>query len=111
MGAAAGQILLGSALGLGAAALLGKNQQNQSNSASSYNPIEYQPSETAVSAQTPIDVAQTETGATNNAQMEAERQKELQAAALRQQQNSGILTSGLGAAGVATTRKKGLLGG
>ena len=97
-------------LGMGASALMGKGQQD-TQSASSYTPIQYQPSQTAQNAQKPIDVNQTETGTTNNEQMEAEREKEKQAAALRQQQNAAILTSGLGAAGMATTQKKGLLGG
>ena len=76
-----------------------------------YQQIQYQPSATAVAAQTPIDVKKTESGVTNNAMMEAERDKEKQAALLRQQRNDVINTSGLGAAGVASTQKKSLLGG
>lgn len=105
----AGAVIGGAMLGLGASALLGNKNQQQT--ANSYTPIQYTPSQVAQSAQTPIDVAQTENGTTNNDLMEAEREKEKQAAALRQQQNSNILTSGLGASGVANTSKQGLLGG
>ena len=101
--------LLGGLLGVGAAALLGRKQK--SGSESNYQSISYQPSQTAIAATTPIDVAKTEEGTTNNALMEEEREKERQAALLRQQRNQTILTSGLGAAGVANTQKKTLLGG
>ena len=47
----------------------------------------------------------------SNALMEAEREKERQQAALRQQQAREVHTSGLGAAGMADTSKKSLLGG
>ncbi len=48
---------------------------------------------------------------TQNPQMENERDKERQAALLRAQQAPEIFTSGLGAAGLAETGKKSLLGG
>lgn len=101
--------LLAAGLGIGAAALM--NKGNKGIDSSSYQSVSYQPSQTAISATTPIDVAKTETGTTNNAQMEAEREKERQAALLRQQKNNTILTSGLGATGMAATQKKTLLGG
>lgn len=46
-----------------------------------------------------------------NSGMEAEREKERQAALLRQRNAPEIFTSGLGAAGLAATAKKVLLGG
>ncbi len=50
-------------------------------------------------------------GRTANPQMETERDKERQAALLRSRQGQEIFTSGLGAAGLAGTSKKTLLGG
>ena len=50
-------------------------------------------------------------GTAGNELMEAERQKEKEAAILRQKQAQEIFTSGLGAAGSASTSKKTLLGG
>ncbi len=47
----------------------------------------------------------------SNALMEAEREKERQQAAMRQRQAREVFTGGLGAAGMAETAKKTLLGG
>lgn len=47
----------------------------------------------------------------SNALMEAEREKERQRAAMRRRQAEEVFTGGLGAAGIADTAKKTLLGG
>lgn len=52
-----------------------------------------------------------EDGTTDNALMEQAREREQQAAARRRLQAQEIFTSGLGAAGLAGTTKKTLLGG
>ncbi len=57
------------------------------------------------------DTDSSATGSTDNALMEEEREKERQAALLRQQQAREVFTSGLGASGLASTGKKTLLGG
>ncbi len=49
--------------------------------------------------------------ATGNAAMEAAREREKQQAALRRLRAQEIFTSGLGAAGLADTSRKSLLGG
>lgn len=50
-------------------------------------------------------------GGQSNALMEAEREKERRQAAMRQRQAQEVFTGGLGAAGMADTAKKTLLGG
>ena len=96
--------------GMAGAALLGKKNGGGAEAAS-MEQIQYQPTQAAVQAEIPIDVKATEKGTTNNLLMEAEREKEKQAALLRERRNAEILTSGLGASGMATTQKKSLLGG
>jgi len=59
----------------------------------------------------PESALTTDGGRTANPQMEAERERERQTAALRKQQAPEIFTSGLGASGLADTAKKSLLGG
>ena len=110
MGMMGGAVAAGALAGLAGAALLGR-KQDSGQTMDDYQQIQYQPSATAVAAQTPIDVKKTESGVTNNPLMEAEREKEKQAALLRERRNAEVLTSGLGASGVATSQKKDLLGG
>jgi hypothetical protein len=97
----------GLGLGLLGASLFGKGDDTRKLD-SDYNASAYSPSVTAAAGATPIDVATTETGTTNNDLMEEEREKEKKRLAAL---NSSILTSGLGASGMASTSKKTLLGG
>ena len=105
-----GTIAAGALAGMGISALLSRKNKSGAD-AGSMEQIQYQPSQAASMAEVPIDVKATESGTTNNPLMEAEREKEKQAALLRERRNAEVLTSGLGASGVATTQKKDLLGG
>lgn len=106
----AGAVIGGALAGLAGAALLGRKNNNGAD-VGSMQQIDYQPTQAAAAAEVPIDVKATESGTTNNPLMEAEREKEKQAALLRERRNAEVLTSGLGASGVAATQKKDLLGG
>lgn len=101
------ELALGALVGLAGSSLL--SNKGGGTDYSNYTAPVYQTS--APETTTPIDVAQTEGGTTNNPEMEAAAEKEKQAALLRQQRNQSILTSGLGATGIAATQKKELLGG
>lgn len=101
------ELALGALVGLAGASMMSKG--SSSSSGASYSPVAYASS--APTSPEPIDVSQTESGTTNNPEMEAAAEKEKQAALLRQQRNQSILTSGLGATGLAATQKKELLGG
>ena len=104
---AVGAIIGGTVLGLGAAAMSKKPSFSmpttvQSAMAPSMPETPQTPTQSAV---------QSETGTTENALMEAERERARQQALLRQQQAQEVFTSGLGASGMAETSKKTLLGG
>lgn len=103
-------VAVGAIAGLAGAALLGKKSEPGADVAQMQQ-VQYQPTQAAAAAEIPIDVKATEKGTTNNPLMEAEREKEKQAALLRERRNAEILTSGLGASGIASTQKKSLLGG
>ena len=106
----AGMLIGGGLLGVGAAALSSKkNKYGMTGDAHSTMMASYP---TTPEAPTP-DAAGTgaDPSATDNARMEAEREKERQAALLRQQQAREVFTSGLGADGEAGTSRKSLLGG
>lgn len=105
--------LAGAAVGLGASALLGRgSSKNASAMYGNLNNVQFDPTQAASMAMTPIDTVQAaEDGTTNNALMEEERNKSLQAAAAANKESAGVLTSGLGLTGNAATMKKGLLGG
>ena len=107
MGAAAA-VIGGGLLGLGASAMMSKQPSYSmpSTVASAMTPGRPAVPETPTLA----DASSTGT-ATNNALMEAERERERQAALARRQQAQEVFTSGLGASGVAQTAKKTLLGG
>ena len=99
--------LVGSALlGVGASALMSRQQSKQMAS------MNYQKMSPSMPDAPVMPVAQPEDGSvTANASMEAERERERNAALLRQLQAPEIVTSGLGAQGQATLSKKSLLGG
>lgn len=105
----AGILIGGGLLGVGAAALASKKNKYSMSSDTHSSMTASQPEvpETPLSA-TPESG---DTSTTDNAQMEAEREKERQAALLRQQRAQEVFTSGLGADGSASTAKKSLLGG
>ena len=101
-----GTIVGGAILGLGAASMSKTPSYGMSSQVhSSMTPsMPAAPEAPSTAADTPEDPS-------NNAQMEEEREKERQQAALRQPQAQEVFTSGLGAAGLADTAKKTLLGG
>ena len=104
---AMGTILGGAVLGLGAAAMSKKPAFSMPGEVhSSMAPtIPETPAAPAAQPSSP------EASATENVLMEAERERERQKALWRQQQAQEVFTSGLGAAGMADTAKKSLLGG
>lgn len=110
MGAAAGAVsVVGSLLGLGASLLMNKKPKDSgmgNYQAMMGNTMNAMPAAPAAPQALP-----TEPGKTNNAEMEAAREKEKQAALLRQQQNASNPNGGLGLTGQAYTQKKTLLGG
>ncbi len=104
----AGAVLGGSLLGLG---LSGLGKQPSFNLASDVHST-MTPNKPEVPEAPTTDAAGGDDGtARDNALMEAERNRERQQAALRKRQAQEVFTSGLGAAGVADTSKKTLLGG
>ena len=105
---AMGAVIGGSLLGLGAASLMSKKSGHSTAAETHSNMAAVRPSvpEPPVPAETGDDASTTQ-----NALMEEAREKEKQAALLRQQQAREIFTSGLGAGGLAQTAKKTLLGG
>ena len=105
----AGAVIGGALLGMGAASMSQKkaNYSYASDVHSTMTPSKPTTPEPPSSIETNPD----ETSAGSNALMEAEREKERQQAALRKQNAREVFTSGLGAAGMADTAKKSLLGG
>ena len=104
MGAAAGLLLGGGLLSIGASSMASKKQSY----AASFGSTAVAAAPEAPTAPNPTA---TDGSATENALMEAEREKERQAALLRRQQAPEVFTSGLGAGGLAQTARKTLLGG
>lgn len=100
-----GGVLGGSLLGIGASSMSKPKLPDYS------YPTDVQTSMEASKPDVPESPASPENEGQGNALMEAEREKERQQAALRQQQAREVYTSGLGAAGMADTAKKSLLGG
>lgn len=103
--------VMGSTLG---GALLGIGMAGMSKKPSYSMASDVHSSMTPSKPETPEAPTPVETGpgdSTQNAGMEAEREKEKQQAAWRQQQAQEVFTSGLGATGLAETSKKSLLGG
>lgn len=108
--------LAGGALSSGAGAagtLVGLSIGGAKSSSSSVMPTNAQNNMAQTLPKAPAlpTTAGADASATQNAQMEAERERERQAALLRKQQAPEVFTSGLGAAGLAETSKKSLLGG
>lgn len=81
-------------------------QKKQASAASSAAALQ-----SVMAAEKPEAPGTPEASGDGNALMEAARERERQAALLRQRQAPELFTSGLGAAGQATTAKKSLLGG
>lgn len=103
----AGAIIGGTLLGVGAAAMTKKPSFSMPTTVHS----NMAPAAPETPTTPPTSTTASDTGVTENALMEAERERERQQALLRQQQAQEIFTSGLGADGTATTAKKNLLGG
>ncbi len=107
MGVAAA--VLGSGLlGLGAAALMSKKTATVKASQVHTDMAASRPEAPAAPEPAP---ASADPSVTQNERMEAERERERQAALFRKEQAREVFTSGLGAAGTASTGKKSLLGG
>ena len=106
MGVATAAIVGGALLGVGATALMSKQQSKQMASMNYQKLAPAMPSSPVMPTMTADDA-----GTTNNASMEAEREREKNAALMRQLQAPEIATSGLGAHGQATLNRKSLLGG
>lgn len=105
----AGYLIGGAVLGIGAASMnkmpsYGMPTEVASNMAPSMPEAPMAPNPAAAATGS-------DSGATENALMEAERARARQQALLRRQQSREVFTSGLGAAGLAETAKKSLLGG
>ncbi|MCC8189446.1 MAG: hypothetical protein LIP77_02250 [Planctomycetes bacterium] len=102
----AGVLLGGTLLGVGTAAMSKKSFSLPSEVISTMAPS---------LPETPAAPAAVESASgastTENALMEAERERERQLALWRRQQSQEVFTSGLGASGTADTAKKSLLGG
>lgn len=104
---ATGAILGGTLLGLGMAGM--SKSSSYSTASEVHSTMVPSMPETP---EAPVSVTETpEADGQQNALMEAAREKERQAALLRQQQAQEVFTSGLGASGLADTSKKTLLGG
>ena len=99
-------VIGGALLGVGASALMSKQQAKQMPSMDYRKLQPNLPSAPVMPVMKPED-----SGVTDNASMEAEREREKNAALMRQLQAPEIATSGLGAHGQATLNKKSLLGG
>lgn len=104
-------VLIGAAVGLGASALFGRSNGFMGGGSFTPQITDQNFTQAAQAAMTPIDTEMAiNDGKTNNPLMEEERSKEQAAAALRNEQAQGVLTSGLGLTTDAATQKKGLLG-
>ena len=102
MGAAA-PILGGALLGIGVSAMSKKPALGM--------PTQVHSTMAVQQPQTPEAPVSTDGTDNGNQLMEAERERERQQAAWRKRQAQEVFTSGLGAAGLADTAKKTLLGG
>ncbi|MCC8180610.1 MAG: hypothetical protein LIP23_06855 [Planctomycetes bacterium] len=100
----AGSIIGGALLGLGASSLM-KKQGAAKLGSQTATPA------AAPAPETPQIAPEPGTTDSGNELMEAERERERQAALIRKAQAQETFTSGLGAAGQAATVKKSLLGG
>ncbi len=107
MGVAAA-VIGGGLLGLGAAAKMSKKASYVPPSQAASTMAPGRPVAPAVPEASPEAA---DPSATQNERMEAERERERQAALFRQRQAQEVFTSGLGASGTATTGRKALLGG
>ena len=104
---ATGAVLGGTLLGLGVAGM--SKKQSYSMASEVHSTMVPSLPETP---EAPASVAEKpEADGQENALMEEAREKERQAALLRQQQAQEVFTSGLGASGMAETSRKTLLGG
>ncbi len=102
-------VIGGVMMGLGAAMMGRGNASAASSAASAHASMAAAKPEVPAAPDAPENPGAS--GVTDNAAMEAARERELQAAALRRAQAREIFTSGLGAGGMAGTSKKTLLGG
>ncbi len=101
-------VLGGALLGLGAA-MMQRKQPEIPSAAGVHDAMAAARPDVPEAPAAPADAA--DPSATDNPLMEAERERERREAALRRLRAQEVFTSGLGAAGLAGTAKKTLLGG